>query len=584
VTIFRTLLTRGYFPKELPPAFFTEQFASFATTRAGRAALSAYGPLDSYTECVRYQLALAGGDRRELKIPHPASFASLAGLTAKHFGRLLLKASRSPFSKSRPVYSTSRHRAVYPMMKPSNLAREKAAGRGGASFLLKADISHFYPSLYTHAVGWAIDPKLRIKAHWRNTKLLGKKIDQALMDLDGKISQGIPIGNDISFLLTEIVLAHIDRRLAVPSERSFRWFDDYEIAFDTRVEADACLKALNVKLAEFRLRLNPKKTQVIRLPCPVQDEWQQVLAEALRRGLRQARDVVAYFDTAFRLRERFPDSPVLMYCLGMLFSLKRPATDVGRVVQSCVTQAVVCEPGAAQKAFALLTLWHLNGFQFDASLIKNTINQVVLRHQAGGLSSDVAWALAFCLEQGMELDSKAAQILSTFDDDAIAIQSLDMYNRGLLPRGFTAKRIGKVLRSAHMDREHWLLAYEAVRHGFSMESETAVRGNPLFAELLARRITFYKPKLPPYALVVHPGGAPEWVVQKWMKALLIHKDAEERERILRSGGPVVELIERDLLALTKPVATQDDAIADLLAVFEPEALVAEIEEPAIPYR
>ena len=78
------------------------------------------------------------------------------------------------------------------------------------------------------------------------------------MNADGKISQGIPIGNDISFLLAETVLAQVDRRLRFPAERSYRWFDDHEVAFDSRAEAEAGLKRLNAELAKFRLRLNPK--------------------------------------------------------------------------------------------------------------------------------------------------------------------------------------------------------------------------------------------------------------------------------------------------------------------------------------
>jgi hypothetical protein len=108
LTIYRTLLTRGYFPKELPPAFFTEQFARYATTKGGRAALSAYKPVDNFTECCKFHVPLPGLDRRELRIPHPYSFARLAQLTSKHFSRLLQSASRSGFSKSRPVYATGR--------------------------------------------------------------------------------------------------------------------------------------------------------------------------------------------------------------------------------------------------------------------------------------------------------------------------------------------------------------------------------------------------------------------------------------------------------------------------------------------
>jgi len=57
------------------------------------------------------------------------------------------------------------------------------------------------------------------------------------MNLQGKISQGVPIGNDVSFLLTEIVLAQIDRKLCVAPSRAYRWIDDYEIACDSREEA-----------------------------------------------------------------------------------------------------------------------------------------------------------------------------------------------------------------------------------------------------------------------------------------------------------------------------------------------------------
>jgi hypothetical protein len=191
MSIYNTLLERGYFPKELPPAFYTLQFARYAATQTGRRTLDNYRPADNFTECVKYSLALPGLDRRELRIPHPASFAKLTGLAAKNFGRLLKKASASSFSKSRPIYATDQHRAIHPMVKPANLARERTAARGGASYLLKADVSQFYPSLYTHAVGWAVDPKLRKRQHWGNRRLLGKKLDQALMDLDGKVSQGI---------------------------------------------------------------------------------------------------------------------------------------------------------------------------------------------------------------------------------------------------------------------------------------------------------------------------------------------------------------------------------------------------------
>jgi hypothetical protein len=126
MTIYQTLLAKGYFPKELPPAFSTESLAKYAANSHGKSTLNSYSPTDNYTECVKYRLARPGLYARELRIAHPASFSKLAELTAKSFTRLL-KAANSPFSRSRPVYATGRERAILPMLRPLNLARERAA-------------------------------------------------------------------------------------------------------------------------------------------------------------------------------------------------------------------------------------------------------------------------------------------------------------------------------------------------------------------------------------------------------------------------------------------------------------------------
>jgi hypothetical protein len=573
MTISRTILTRGYFPKEMPPGFFTEPFAHFAATARGRSTIIAYKPADNFTECVKYRIARSGSDQRDLRIPNPGSFAKLTFLTAKHFSRLLKKVGRSKFARSRPRYVANRDRAIEPLFKPANLARERMAIRAGASFILKADISQFYPSLYTHAVGWAVDPKLRNRKNWNNLNFLGRKLDQALMDVDGKSSQGIPIGNDISFLLAEVVLAQVDRATRFLKNRSYRWFDDFEIAFDSRVEAENGLKVLRRELDKFRLRLNPAKTRIEALPQPSQEDWREILYQTAKVKFDNPHDMVKYFDTAFRLREKFPDSSVLSYTLGVLFKLNCPKSyDVGRIAQSCITQALISEPGVAQKAFALLSFWRLNGFSLDENLIKDTICKMILQHQSTGPSSDIAWALAFCLEEKISLTTKAGQVLSGFDDDSIVIESLDMKARGLLPHGFSLQRVSKILKDADLDRDHWLLIYESVRRGFLPDCVAAVKNNPLFSQLLATRVTFYRTRLPEYALVIHPGGAPEWVVKKWLQK----PGPPDLTKLPPPTEPVVKLIEDDLDTITRGPkgrnlsSDQEITVSNLLNLYEEE--------------
>ena len=172
--------------------------------------------------------------------------------------------------------------------------------------------------------------------------------------------------------------------------------------------------------------------------------------QAGRTRFSTPHDMVRYFDVAFRLREQYPDVSVLLYALGILFKVACPSADVGRIAQSCITQCVLCEPGAAQKAFALLTFWRLNGLILDTNLITGTINQMIIRHQASGFSSDIAWALSFCVDSKYSLNSKAAQVLSVFDDDCNALQALHMERAGLLPKGFNRKGITKALKEADL--------------------------------------------------------------------------------------------------------------------------------------
>ncbi len=560
-TIYTNLLAKGYFPKELPPHFFTEFFALFAATQRGRTTLNNYQPADKFTRCAEYRLALPGLNRRELAIPHPAGFSKLAFLVAKNLRRLLTQSSRSPISRSRPIYDDNHSRPLRPAVRPSNLSREQASIRAASSYLLRVDVSQFYPSLYTHAVGWAVNSKLRERKHWHNSELLGSRLDQLLMDMSGKESQGIPIGNDISFLLAELVLTQVDRKLKVTGKHGYRWFDDYEIACATFEEAQECLTRLNAALASFRLRINPNKTIIERLPIPTSKPWRTELRRLGKRLGHDAKAMVEFFDTAFALRSENPEEARLTYALGILFAIDCPRNDVMRIALSGVTQSLLAEPGCAQKAFSLLTYWRLNGGSFDEDLVKKTIDQVVCNHRTSGVTSDVAWALAFCIEHKLDLGRAAAKVLSEARDDCIAIQALHMRALGLLSDGFSTTGLCRFLKSIDLDDHHWLLGYEAYRQDFLSASKGQVTSNPLFSHLNRKRVTFYRTILPSYAMIVHPGGAPEWIVRRWVKSVLGDERAGDQKR-----SKVYRSINEDLRALKeKGVAlTADDAILHLL--------------------
>ena len=395
------------------------------------------------------------------------------------------------------------------------------------------------------------------------------------MDSQGKVSQGIPIGNDISYLLAEVVLAQIDRSLRLPPDRAYRWFDDYEISCETREEAERVKAKLETELRSYKLRLNPTKTNITDLPRPVEDEWKEPILERSKARMTTAEDMVRYFDVAFTQRRRFPVYPVLLYAIAVLFRLRRPIGDAGKVAQSSITQALLAEPGCAQKAFALLSFWSLNGFELDRALLSSTVARMIAIHKARGATSDIAWALSFCVEHELPIDKRSARLLSLTDEAIIVLLALQLRKMGLITDGFNFGRVSKVAVNADLDGPDWLVAYEGVRHGFIPAAEQRVVGNDFFGDLLGRRVTFFRPRIPKYASVIQPGGAPRWVVKSWMEALrgapVPAEEVDQPEKLL-------DAMESDFRR-TEGISDNDvQAVLDLLDIFEPDAFASLVDQ------
>lgn len=388
--------------------------------------------------------------------------------------------------------------------------------RTGARYLLKLDISQFYPSLYTHAVGWAVSPELRQRANWQNQRLLGKQLDQSLMNMQGKISQGIPIGPDTSFLLAEVVLAAVDKAAGLKPENALRWYDDYEVACSDRQEAEAALKSLRAALAHFKLRPNLLKTSIVSLPAASGDGWQAELSRLSEDAVRRSASMAKYFDRAFQMAERSPGSPVLMYAMGCLFEARPPDSYAFEVALGAITQAVLSEPGCAQKAFALLTYWHVCGIAINGPALTTTINRLFLQHSARGESSDLAWALAFAIQHGCPLSKTVGRELGETEDDVVLLEALHAHAVQLLP-GLNVAKVEKRLALEACNGEHWLALYEAVRHGWAPRAAAIVQGDAFLGDMLKADVSFYDLNVRPYAMVIAPGGAPQWIVDGWLR-------------------------------------------------------------------
>lgn len=137
--------------------------------------------------------------------------------------------------------------------------------------LLKLDISNFYGSIYTHTLCWALHGENESKVAKNKgelNKLLGDLCDKKFQHMNYGETVGIPQGNVISDLMSELLLAYIDYKLVEKIEKNeehidfkiLRYRDDYRI-FTKRLEDSILInRELVLLLQRYKLNLGEAKT------------------------------------------------------------------------------------------------------------------------------------------------------------------------------------------------------------------------------------------------------------------------------------------------------------------------------------
>jgi Reverse transcriptase (RNA-dependent DNA polymerase) len=134
---------------------------------------------------------------------------------------------------------------------------------------------------------------------------------------------GIPIGPDTSLVMAELIMQRCDEELLakLPGLKGHRLIDDYELSFQTRTEAEDAFHILDTCLSEFELALNPKKTQVLELPLPLEAQWATELKQfsfSRNSPPGQAADLNNYFSKAYSLHLGNPGESVLQFAVAKL--------------------------------------------------------------------------------------------------------------------------------------------------------------------------------------------------------------------------------------------------------------------------
>jgi hypothetical protein len=454
-------LARGYLPQELPPCFTSADFAS----KASSLTLPSDG---KWRYPAKFSLTRAGGLRRSAEIPNPFSQYFLAEACSANWTQLQRLSAQSPISLSRPVRGTYSAGRSLAYKKPiADWGRELVARMPGGRLTLRTDISQFYPSIYTHAVDWAIRGKKKAKLNIHGTGL-GPTLDKLLRNGRGGQTIGLSVGPDTSWLIAEVVLAKIDAELAkrhpTLSKRCARFGDDMTFYAASHDEAHSVLATYQHLLLVFELAVNPNKVAVIDGLEPVEARWVRKLRTHRYRDRSDsnlAADVVDLFDLAFDERQRFATQGVMSYAIMRCNPFPAGASS-WPLYRDLVLASVGLEPSTLRHAYRVLRFAKDHGLPVDQDRVSEVLNDLLARHAALEHGFETAWILFILRELGLPLDAASGRAVAGMSDACSLILLRDLCEGS--SRLMQSVDFNQAVKRAEADdalsSSDWLLAYE----------------------------------------------------------------------------------------------------------------------------
>jgi len=181
-------------------------------------------------------------------------------------------------------------------------------------YVLITDITDFYNQIYIHRLQNAIE--------LADSALLdfSKDIERFLLDLNGTVSQGVPVGPAASIIMAEAVLVDVDNFINESGFSHTRYVDDFRIFGKSRQD----LLRFLAKLTEYlyhnhRLTLAGEKTKIIKSNDFV-NEYLESPEEREKNSIHDALSTIKSFRDAYATIEAdIDEKEIRPFILSKLF-------------------------------------------------------------------------------------------------------------------------------------------------------------------------------------------------------------------------------------------------------------------------
>ena len=458
--LYKGLLAYGLFTEKLPPIFTAVTFYNYNPTQNFSQPKGGSGYI--YFESMR-DINVP----RSLGIPNPMAYQRLCkflsdnwNLIKDHFKK---QTEKDPHKISRIHIRKMKDTDTLFKMNYKNWKTDDSPTPKlliGKRYAVSADISTCFPSMYTHALCWALAGKEVAKQN-RNQREWFNELDHICMKLRNNETHGFLIGPHASNLLSEIILTVVDRKLSDKGWEYIRNIDDYTCYVATYEEAQRFLTELASQLRTFDLPLNHKKTKIDELPIASTKHWVRQLNSfdfISSYGKVNYKKVQAYLDLAVGLMSANENNAAILNYAIKVLAKQELTKNASQYCLRTLQHFAVIYP----YLIPLLDEYVFKPFGACSEDIEQFSNIIFNEALKDNNYEALIYAIYFSLKYNFDLQEISSEKAIYEDSCLLKCFVWCYYNKRNDKTAIRAlKDHAKQLRDTAMD-EYWLFVYEAL--------------------------------------------------------------------------------------------------------------------------
>jgi hypothetical protein len=275
------LIAKGYFPEVLPPCFDSEDLVRCFKGRIVDLESSKFRKRSS--SYVRYSGTKHDGHRRAYGTVNPIPYFYLCSFISSNWRIFEKKFNSSNISLQNVRLARPKEDRAIVVPPLSELKERMSSKLRFSPFILKTDITQFFPSIYTHTISWVAHGYDIAKANQARDSNIAtfNALDWAVQQCQSSQTRGVTVGPDAFRIIAEYIGCEIDRQLYERTGNlivgGVRHVDDFYLGVRSEVDASVVLSHLRDILQTYELQINDSKTKIICGLDAVDDIWAQEL-------------------------------------------------------------------------------------------------------------------------------------------------------------------------------------------------------------------------------------------------------------------------------------------------------------------